>query len=329
MAIEVRRWAGDDEVAQVSALLRSAQAADGHELFGDHEWLESGQGNVHGITSFLARESDSEAPLGYAQVQSTRGSFAVEVVVGPEGRDPGGSVATALLRAAMADVSQRGGGPVQWWVTSPSPTEDRLARAAGLDQARDLYQMRRPLPVEPRVAGSRPRLRTRRFVPGRDEEGFLRVNNRAFSWHPEQGGWDLATVLAREQEPWFNPAGFRLHERAGRLAGFCWTKIHADERPPLGEIYVIAVDPDFQGLGLGRRLVLAGLSFLAEAGLTVGMLYVDASNVAAVHLYETLGFGVHHIDRAYSGEAPAGRAMSSGVGSPQEMPETPTAVPIE
>ena len=45
----------------------------------------------------------------------------------------------------------------------------------------------------------------------------------------------------------------------GRLAGFCWTKVHDDEEPPLGEIYVIAVDPDFVGRGLGRALTVAGL----------------------------------------------------------------------
>ena len=91
-------------------------------------------------------------------------------------------------------------------------------------------------------------------------------------------------------------------ERDGRLAGFCWTKLHTDHDPALGEIYVIAVDPDFQGLGLGKQLTLAGLDSIARRGITVAMLYVDADYTAGVRLYEDLGFTVHRTDHAYVGD---------------------------
>ncbi|MBO0715592.1 MAG: hypothetical protein J2P59_12610, partial [Acidimicrobiales bacterium] len=63
MAIEVRPFAGTEDVAAVQALLRSAAAGDDHEPFGDHEWLESAPGDVHGITSFLARDASGSAPV--------------------------------------------------------------------------------------------------------------------------------------------------------------------------------------------------------------------------------------------------------------------------
>ncbi len=112
----------------------------------------------------------------------------------------------------------------------------------------------------------------------------------------------METLKDREAQPWFDPAGLLMHERDGRLAAFCWTKEHRDVDPPLGEIYVVAVDPDFQGHGLGRALVLAGLDWLHRRGLTTGMLYVDADNTRAMKLYESLGFTVDHVDRAYVGD---------------------------
>ena len=158
--------------------------------------------------------------------------------------------------------------------------------------------MRAALPLP---TSSREPAVVRPFRIGEDEEDWLTVNNAAFADHPEQGGWTLDTVRQREQEPWFEPEGFLLHHRDGRLAAFCWTKLHRDESPVLGEIYVIAVHPDFHGLGLGKAMTVAGLSSIVDRGVTHGMLYVDRANAAAYELYVRLGFTVHRTDRAFVG----------------------------
>ena len=184
---------------------------------------------------------------------------------------------------------------------------DRLLRSAGFDLVRTTLQLRRGLPVPagrrgPPPADGPPTLRA--FRPGTDEAAWLDVNRRAFAWHPDQGDWDRDDLLAREAQPWFGADGFLVHDadrrpedRAGggpgAIDGFCWTKVHEDHEPPLGEIYVIGVDPAVHGHGLGRALVLAGLDHLTGLGLEVAMLYVEADNDAALHLYRRLGFVDH------------------------------------
>lgn len=170
-----------------------------------------------------------------------------------------------------------------------------------LSPGRTLYQMRRGLPVE-----ETPSIATRPFRVGHDEEAWLLVNNRAFAKHPEQGGWTAKTLKARQSQPWFDPEGFLLHEVGGRLAGFCWTKVHDAPPARVGEIYVVAVDPVFAGRGLGRELTLAGLAYLSGKGITEAMLYVDATNTVAVKMYVDLGFVVNHMDRAYTGDIAPG-----------------------
>lgn len=181
-------------------------------------------------------------------------------------------------------------------------TDQALADAAGLALTREVLQLRCPLP-----AVTPPPLARRAFRPGLDDEAFLAVNNRAFAWHPDQSNWTVDVLRARTAEPWFDPNGFLLHEDEGCLLGFCWTKVHpaTSTEPALGEIYVIAVDPDAHGRGLGRALTLAGLAHLADRGLRHGMLHVESTNAVARRLYAELGFVEHDRHRWWGATEPS------------------------
>jgi len=178
------------------------------------------------------------------------------------------------------------------WIAGVDDNADQTVRDAGFEPYRDLWQLRCPLPAEPAE------LETRGYT-ATDLDAFIAVNNRAFSWHPEQGGLTPERVTETMAEPWFNADGFRLYEEDDQLVGFCWTKIHVNEEPPIGEIFVIAVDPSAHGRGLGSPMTRAGLDWLAAQGIGTGMLYVESDNHAANRVYERIGFVHHRTNRAY------------------------------
>ena len=127
------------------------------------------------------------------------------------------------------------------------------------------------------------------------------MNNAAFDWHPEQGGWSRDDVAVREGAPWFDPAGFLLAvDESDRLLGYHWTKVHEAGGERIGEVYVLGVDPAAQGKHLGAALTLAGLHHLRDLGLDAVMLYVEADNAAAVSVYRKLGFTLWHSDVQFS-----------------------------
>jgi mycothiol synthase len=216
------------------------------------------------------------------------------------------------LDSAISQVTRNGGGTVRWFICESSADERAIAAAHGLKQSAPLLHMRCALPLAPqhRVPDG---FATRAFRPGVDDDEWLTVNSRAFAAHPEQGDWNREVLSARMTEPWFDASGFLIYEVAGRIAGFCWTKVHEagydhehgessdDATAPVGEIYVIGVDPAHHGKGLGRALTIAGFSHLASRGIRRGMLYVAGDNAAAIRLYESLGMRVAHHDDVFIG----------------------------
>lgn len=290
--VTVTRRLDDASRANVQALLARIADDDGFWPLSDQLVADIDQPQEDERRRPIFVLGGESGPLsGYAQASRREGGWTMQVATRRNGDAP--ERVQALADAVVRTVDSVGDGEIDWWVFEPGDDADRVASAAGFAFDRDLLQMRRDLPAERRAA-----VETRPFVVGRDEPDWLAVNNRAFEGHAEQGGWTLDSVRQRMSQPWFDPDGLRMHEREGRLAAFCWTKIH--ESPVrTGEIYVIAVDPDFQGLGLGRELTLAGLDHMIDIGVGRGMLYVDGANDSARTLYHRLGFEVQRTDRAF------------------------------
>jgi mycothiol synthase len=299
--LEVLPAAGSDLVDEVAGLVdrvRRDRGAAGLSEARRRALVETAGGDGGRFLAVVARAPVDARLVGYAQVddEGDRAALSAELVV--EVTDgAGGILADRLLDAALAALAGDGGGRLRLWVSHPDDEDDARAAARGFAVERDLLQMRCTLPLP--FGGDAPAVPTRPFRVSEDETAWLVTNNRAFAGHPEQGTWDLDILREREAEPWFDPDGFLVLDVDGLLAGSCWTKVHTDARPLLGEIYVISVDPDFHGRGYGRALTRAGLDHLASIGISTGMLYVDAANVPAVALYRSIGFTTHHVDRSY------------------------------
>ena len=300
------QWCGalsGADVADVQALVAAATEVDGTAPLSEHVLLHLRHGGDAEAAQLLAREGDELVGFAHLDLTDPVAGGAGELVVHPEHRRAGlGSriVQELLDRAGRSEVAA---GRLRLWAHGEHPGAVALATTLGFTQARVLWQMRRSL-LAPLAEPHLPEgVRLRPFVVGADEREFLRVNNAAFDWHPEQGGWDLDQVKLREAEPWFDPNGFLLAVDADdRLLGFHWTKVHGDgghSHEPIGEVYVLGVDPSARGMHLGAALTLAGLRHLRDRGLRQVMLYVEADNDAAVRVYRDLGFTRWDTDVSY------------------------------
>lgn len=330
--VEVHRRLDGDELIQVRDLIDAATAADGVRPLNEHVMLHLRHGGDEDTRHLLARTTDGSLS-GYAHLDVTDevAGPSVELVVHPMHRGRGHG--RALVEAATGTAHQSGNNGMRLWSHGSHRSARELASRMGFTTVRSLWQMRRslyaPIPEQPLPDG----VTVRTFRPGEDDAAWLRLNARAFAEHPEQGEWTGADLRRRMSEGWFDPRGFFLAERSTdterstdadrtsdadpRMVGFHWTKVHggspdnahgdigphehsAHGHDPIGEVYVLGVDPDERGTGVGHALTVLGLVHLRSLGLGEVMLYVDESNRAAIRLYGSLGFTHWDTDVMYA-----------------------------
>jgi mycothiol synthase len=287
--------------AQVLALADAAAAVDGVAPLSEQTLLRLGQPPSPLWRHLIARAGDSI--LGYAHLDApgganrsgpaTPGGWA-EVAVTPAARRRG--VGAALLGAVLdADPGAR------VWAHGDLPAAAALAATRSLRPIRRLWQMALPFSAGQRFPAELPDgFAARTFDPA-DLAALAAVNARAFADHPEQGRLTVADLRERMSQSWFEAAGLFLAEDLGgspapRLAAFHWTKLDGGD----GEVYVVGVDPEYQGRGLGRAVTELGLEHLRARGARRARLYVEGDNAAALATYRGLGFEVVAADVMYA-----------------------------
>ncbi|MHA7239951.1 mycothiol synthase [Arthrobacter sp. TMS1-12-1] len=294
-----------DIVDDIRRLADAAAEADGNPPLSEQTLLtlraDDTGGRLLVLTARTSGEPESELAGVAVVTLGAEDGAVLELVVRPDCRGEGAG--TALIEAVLAEgiTGLRG-----WSHGNHSAAADLAARF-GYGPVRELWRMRL---TRAAVTESVPALHLpdgvvlRAFVRGQDEGAWLAANAAAFAHHPEQGATTRADLEARLDEDWFDAEGFLLavRESDGALLGFHWTKVHpaVGAHPAMGEVYVVGVTPQAQGMGLGKALTIAGIEYLHARGLQAIMLYVDADNTAAVALYRSLGFTRWDVDVMYA-----------------------------
>jgi GNAT superfamily N-acetyltransferase len=86
---------------------------------------------------------------------------------------------------------------------------------------------------------------------------------------------------------------------ADSTVGFVAVKLHLEDS--MGEIYMVAVDPDYQGRGIGSALTEFALDWMKDAGMSIAMVETggDPGHAPARHTYEKAGFGLFPVARYF------------------------------
>ena len=112
-------------------------------------------------------------------------------------------------------------------------------------------------------------------------------------------GWRVSQQKAVEAACSDPPMRVWVAVADASVAGFVAIRFH--EADKMGEIYMIAVDPDFQRRGLGAALTEHALDAMKSAGMSLAMVETgaDDGHAPARRTYEKSGFDLFPVARYF------------------------------
>jgi mycothiol synthase len=187
------------------------------------------------------------------------------------------------LRARVAHVN----------ISSAELATAELLSNLGFNPIRRFYELRLDLSQMSLEAANQVNSVYPHLEPG-EEERLAQIQNHCFT-----GTWGYNPNTAEEITWWMSfrgnsPEDVILAWDESKLIGYCWTGTNCGDDLSTGKskgrIYMLGVDPDYRNRGIGRKLLLSGLSYLKNKGREIIDIAVDSENAVALRLYHSLGF---------------------------------------
>lgn len=274
-----------NQTRRIIEFLENVASADGVEALSDAKRVEVAN------TRRVAVIEDAGAVVALAVVarhQHADGShhWAVETVV-----DPGLRFAEFEDRVLVSalQLAPRTESVTVW--SHRRSLNDALVRA-GYSADRTLAFLTIPLPLPGHQASD-----DSRAFRTSDIEAVVSINAAAFASHREALSLDAKELDRLMSQDGFSFDGLRIIETEAQVAGFCLTRIHATGD---GEIYRIAVHPQFQGRGIGRQLLAVGFRYLAAVPtVRRGTLWMDTSDSVAMRMYTGIGMTQERVNTEF------------------------------
>lgn len=233
--------------------------------------------------------------VGYVDVKAELaiGRAVLDWLVHPEHRRRG--LAKELFRRASRRAKELGARVVHANVSDDNVAGKKLLSRLGFGFVRRFLELRVELSGVNLEDAGEVALVSRHLQHGEEAE-LAEIQNRSFA-----GTWgynrnSLEEIVYRLNLTGRSPEDVILICEGDRPIGYCWTAARPSESAATdrrkGEIYMLGVDPDYRGKGVGEQALLAGLAHLKRKGIEVVELTVDSENTAARALYESVGFKV-------------------------------------
>ena len=216
----------------------------------------------------------------------TLGRVILDCLIHPEHRRRG--LASKLLGYALSRAKELGTKVAQVSVPQDNAAAKSTLSRLGFRFVRRFLQMRLDM-AEPPEGEINQAAQLCRHLQSGEEDKLTEIQNRSFA-----GTWGynpntVEEITYRLGLSQCSPEDVVLTNDGDRVTGYCWTGITSERK---GQIFMLGVDPDYRGRGIGKTVLLAGLSYLKSKGFPIAELTVDSQNKAACALYQSIGFKV-------------------------------------